>query len=153
MALAELGAELAEDVQAGLVLDPLGDDVEAERVAERDHAAHDGLLGPAAARRQAEDEGAVDLEHVDHAAPELGERGEPGPEVVEDDAHPEATEVGELRARVAERRGLRELEPQPGGRQAALLERARDDLEEVAPLDLPRGEVDRDPAPGPAGGG
>ena len=82
VALPAVAAEAHELAALVLVLDPLGDDAQVEREAERDDRAHERVV---VGVRVADpvDERAVDLERVDREVAQVGERREAGAEVVE----------------------------------------------------------------------
>src|SRR5690349_21665176 len=93
-ALADLAAELQEELALRLVLDPFGDHLHAERACEREDRAHD-CAGTRIARRARElgDERAVDLERLQRELMQIRERGVAGAEIVERDRDARAAEL------------------------------------------------------------
>ena len=92
VALGDIAAQLAEQIQRAAILDSLGDDIEPERVAELDRRSDE--LGVARSRAPGERraEAAVELHLRDREVVEIGERGEPGAEVVDRHRDPERAE-------------------------------------------------------------
>ena len=90
VALGRIAPACSEPLQRRLVLDALGDDLQAEAVGKRDRRLDDDGVGPLALHPHHEP--AVDLEHVDREPPEMGERGVTDSEVVDRDPHAESIE-------------------------------------------------------------
>src|SRR3954447_1827018 len=108
--LAKLAAELTEGRELPDLLDPLGDDLKAQRPAERDDCPGEcPILGPAGRRP---DEFTRDLQDVDLEAPEVPEGRVPRPEVIDRDADPQSAkglQPIDRRMGVVEHRRLGEL--------------------------------------------
>ena len=134
-ALRLVAAEVTEPVERLPVLDAFGDDPETE-VAAQLHGGPDDreVLDPVEHVRH---ERAVDLELLDRQPLQVGERGEPGPEVVDRQAHAEprqAVQDGVGSTRVGDEEALGQLEPE---------ERRRTPNRSRRPLTRPRGGPDR----------
>ena len=84
-------AELAQQVQRGLVLDTLGDRLDAEVLGHGDDRLHDLLIG--GIDREVPDELDVDLDEGDRQVLQVGERAVAGAEVVEREAAAETTQA------------------------------------------------------------
>ena len=137
-ALAEAAAERAQGVGLLGLLDALGDQHQAQRLAH----GHDRLQQRAVLARVA-GEGAVDLQDVHREPAQVAQRRVAGAEVVdrEPDAEP-AQGLQALGLGVADQRGLGDLEDQPGGVEAAVAQRERDLVDEARLLELGAGDVD-----------
>src|SRR5262245_42657022 len=122
-ALAALAAELAQRDARRLVLDPLGDDEQAERVCHLDRRANDGEargVGGGAA-----DVGLIELEDAGGQALEQRERGPAGAEVVDRDREAEVADAVEHLQRVGlllEAEALGDLDPELAGLEAVARE-------------------------------
>src|SRR5262249_27458757 len=134
-------------------LDALGDDLEAEVMAERDDRAGDQRA--LAIDVDLVDERAVDLERVDLEAAEVGERRVAGAEVVDRDAHALGAQRADHRLHlrgVAHQHALGELELEAAPGKAVVAEAVRDAVDQSGPLELARRQVHRDPELRPARG-
>src|SRR5579863_60899 len=133
--------------RAGLLgrLDPLGDDLETEIVAESDDGTHDrrivGLGGHVL------DKGAIHLEPIHRKALEVRETRVARAEVIHGDLHAELFQLiqhrDELR-RIVHDHALGQLELEKMRIEAARLQRFRDGLREILLAELTRRDVHRD---------
>src|SRR5690348_257869 len=89
-ALTELAAEILQAVELLLQLDPFGDRLQLQRLAERDYRARE--CGFRIAPADVIDERLVDFENVDREALQIAERGVPGAEIVDRETNAERLE-------------------------------------------------------------
>ena len=111
-----------------------------------DHVAPGGM--DLAVRRQVRDERAVELQEVRRQLLESRKRCVAGPECIHADVHSELLDGRELtrrRTTSAHQHALGQLEPEPVGRDARLVERGGDDFGEPGFCELPCREVHRHP--------
>src|SRR5437868_5841346 len=114
--LTEVTTERAEGERLRRVLDTLGDDGDAEGLAEPDDRAHD--RSARSIGTEPGDEARVDLELVDAEGGHVRQRRAPGAVVVQRHADAETFECVERRARgadVDQDASLRDLDHEPGG--------------------------------------
>ena len=126
-------------------LDPLGDRDHAQRVAERDHGAHDRARLRIV--RDLAQERAVDLEHVDRHVAQARQRRPSRPEVVDGELEAEPAELAQQRADpvgLPQGGGLGELHGQRIRRQVVGLQPAAQLVDEVRPVQLARRDVEAD---------
>src|SRR3989475_4213309 len=148
-ALREVAAELANRGQLPVRLDPLGDCEQAERVREARQVGRDGSVLRVVL--DAVDERAVDLEDVDGEAPQMAERREPGPEVVDRDPHTAVVQLLQVltgavsHGAVDDDRRLGDLETEEARGQVAGAEGALDRGADAARRELLAGEVHPSP--------
>src|SRR4051794_7203871 len=131
-ALHEVAAELAQDEQRALVLDPLGHHPQTERVGQVDGGPHD--RGGAQLGDDVLAEGAVELDLVDRQREEVLEAAVAGAVVV--DREPDTEVVEGLhhdhgRLRVAHHRGLGDLDGQGLGRHLVREQRRGNELDQA----------------------
>ena len=131
--------------QGGLlrVLDPLGDDAQAERRREAEDRPHDAQVATLGLKTG--HEAAVDLEAVDGERLEMAERGVAGAEIVEADAKSQRGEATQHRRDVlgvAHHQAFSDLKRQAGRLQAGLVHHATYGVEQERVLELARREVD-----------
>ncbi len=127
------------------VLHALGDDLEAEVVAEVDRRADDDQVTLVAQHRR--DERAVDLQLVDRHLAQVGERRVAGAEVVDRQVHPELAEAADGRQRavgIGHEHALGDLELQGIGRQRVGGQQPLDPLGKIAVEQIAHRQVDRD---------
>ena len=140
-----VAAHLAEARQLQRRLQALGDDGDAERVAEVDDGLDDRrVLGVEA---EAGDEPTVDLDRLDREPLEVRERGVAGAEVVDREVQAQAAQVAQgdrRRLDVGEQCGLGDLQPQRIGGDAGLAEHFADEARERRVDDLASADVDGD---------
>ena len=115
--------------------DPFGNDLQVQGSAQLYERLNDG---PGLGRHdQARDEGLVDLQHVDRELLEVGERREPGPEIVDRQSRPglpEPQQAGDRVVRTAHQRGLRQLEYEPRRIEVTRRQGMLDVVDDVVPL-------------------
>src|SRR6476620_1833965 len=144
-ALCAVAAKPVHDSLLGVTLDALGDELEAECLAEPDDSfQHREVFWPGVDLCS---EPPVDLHDVDRQALEVGERCVPGAEVVERQLDASVLESGELQLHAVaggDENALGELERQERRRQLGAFERAVDVVDELGVLQLPRRDVDGD---------
>ena len=112
--LGEVGAEVAEQRERPLVLDPLGDRLQAEQAADADDAADEPLVVGVVGQRP--DVRAVDLDVAERQVAQVGEGAEAGPEVIEREPASQRLDVGGESAsglQVLDDRCLGDLEDDP----------------------------------------
>ena len=143
--LAGDAAEREQGLRLGLRLDPLGNRVDAERVAEAHHGARQ--LGSVALGHQAEDERAIDLQHVDREPVQVGKRGVARPEVVDREPDTERLQLPqplEVGLGVVHHRALGQLDDEVRRREPRLLQRPGDVPLELALLQVTARDVQGD---------
>ena len=149
VALAAIAAHRPQPRQLQRRLQPLGDDGDAEGVAEVDDGLDDRrVLGVEA---EPGDEATVDLDRLDREPLEVRQRRVAGAEVVDGEVQAEAAQVAQgdrRRLDVGEQRGLGDLQPQRVGRDAGLGEHVGDEAGEGRVDDLAGADVDRQRAVG-----
>ena len=125
-------------------LDPFGDDVDAERLTERDDGGGDGAV--VGVVRHAVHEAAIDLQRVDREEAQCAERRVAGAEIVDRDAHAlglERAQVVDRAAAGAHRDALGDLDLEVLGGKPRLVEHLLDARHEIGVLELAHGEVHR----------
>ena len=131
VALREVDAELAQQLQGLGVLHALGHGLQAEAACQVDHRLHH--VAARVVVGQVVDELDVDLEEVDSELLEVGEAAVAGPEVVERDLAAELAQPGHERATgllVGDERGLGDLEAHRRRVDTELLDPGGDVLEQ-----------------------
>ena len=138
-ALRTVAAKPVHDSLLGVTLDALGDELEAECLAEpNDSFQQREVFRPGVDLRG---EAPVDLHDVDRQALEVGERCVPGAEVVERQLDASLLESGELQLDAiagGDENAFGELESQERRRQVGAFERSVDVVDELRVLQLPR---------------
>ena len=137
VALAERAAEVGQEPHLGGRSRPSATTpTPSERPSEMTAARIGRVLAPG---RGAAHERALDLDRVQGGHPrDLPERRGARAEVVDDQLHAQPGQRPQRRQRPRADRVRRDLEPQHGRRQAAVAQRPRDDIGEVAPAQLGR---------------
>src|SRR6516162_4200211 len=144
-------AECQECGDLRLQLDALGYRLEPQRLAEGDHRARQ--LRAVVGVGETTDEGAVDLQHVDREAVQVGERRVAGAEVIDRQSHAEcldAMETLEVGIGVVHGGALGQLDHQVVRLEPGFEQRLRDILYQLAVLQVPARDVDRQTQPGAA---
>ncbi|RYE89710.1 MAG: hypothetical protein EOO75_11355, partial [Myxococcales bacterium] len=142
-ALHLVAAERPQELELGLDLDALGDDLEAEAVAEGQDGAGDGHVLDV--ERRAAHELAVDLDDVHRKPLDVRERGVAGAEVVDRDRDAELAQLLQPLAhlgRALEQEALGDLDAEQPRGQPGLGEGALAHGPEVVARQLPRRRVD-----------
>src|SRR5690606_31868983 len=154
VALRLFHAALAQYVGSRLHLDAHLRDVQAGGLGQAGDGLDDGQVVGVVG--QAGDEAAVEFEHVDGQALEVGQRGVAGAEVVQGDRDAESAQAGEGLGGdvdVGEQGAFGQLHAQARGGKAAGGERVLDVVDQAGLGELARGQVDAQPGCGAAGRG
>ena len=148
--LSAVAPEVAQRRQCGRSLDPLRDHVQSEVVAELDDRTDQRRI----AAVQIRDETRVDLDLVDRQLAQIGQRGVPGPEVVDAESHPQMAESVqrlECPARIIGELPLGQLEAQRPGREPGAIQQVGDPADQHRIVQVATGQVDTDPEFGRSG--
>src|SRR6185437_7500186 len=141
-ALVLIAAEGAQEPELIGRLHPFRDHLEPQAVRQGDDRLHDGGIGLAA---ELAHERAIDLQLVDREAPQIVDARIAGAEVIDRHHHPHAAQLLENRRRllrVGHHRALGELDLEIPRIESGVRERAFHHIEQIAPPELGRRDVD-----------
>src|ERR1700677_1075658 len=142
--LGEVASLELQRLDLAVLLDSLGERLQAERLAELDQGVRERVR--LARERQSRDEGTVDLQLIDGKLAQVGERAVPRPEVVDRDPNAESLPLAQqLSGGIgpAHQDRLGDLERQRRRVETACVKRCTYLLDELRALELSRGDVDR----------
>ena len=123
---------MCESLQHRVILDPLGDGLETERVAQIDRSAHDRR--GAGIGEHPLNEGAIDLHRIEGQLVQITERAVAGAEIVDRCLDAKLLQRRQYLSGLAgidHRVGLGDLDPEARGRELVTIEEGTDDVEET----------------------
>ena len=134
--LGEVDADVVDDLEDFFVLDKLGDGFDLHRCRQFVDGVRHGPVDRVGGH--VPDDAAVDLEEVDVQVTQVAERGKPGAEVVDGEAHTKLRQRGDEPsggAEVGDSGGFGDLEPDDRGRETLAAEQFLDGAREALVLD------------------